>query len=143
MNYELSATNITDTTASIVVEALTSTFGGTYTLAVSAGSTTVFTDSIVDPGMDAGDTVTTPLTGLTANTTYSVTFAEVGNDVADPITFTTKKTGYDEPRTATQEQWDDLASRVKQTPIITMTTVDPGEGATIGENEFIAVYSAS
>lgn len=140
MVYGLTATNITDTTASIVVKALNNTFVGTYALTISTGGTTVFTDSIIDPGMSAGDVVTTPVTGLTANTAYSVTFTEAGNNVADPITFTTKKIGYDEPRTATQEQWEDLAARIKQAPVITMTSTDPGEGVPLAENNFIAYY---
>lgn len=54
-----------------------------------------------------------------------------------------------DPRTATQEQWEDLTTKIKakadttSVPVITMTTTDPGEGAPLAANNFIAVYSAS
>ncbi|MBQ2644269.1 hypothetical protein IJG14_01685 [bacterium] len=39
--------------------------------------------------------------------------------------------------TLTGEQLEDLVSRI---PVITMTTVDPGEGVDLAENHFIGVY---
>ena len=45
---------------------------------------------------------------------------------------------------APQAQWEDLADRVnaKSDVKITMTTTDPGEGAPLAPNNFIAVYEA-
>lgn len=47
-----------------------------------------------------------------------------------------------DPKTATQGQWEDLASRVKAKSDvdITMTNVDPGEGATLAADHYIGVY---
>lgn len=42
--------------------------------------------------------------------------------------------------TLTGSQVEDLASRI---PVITMTSTDPGEGATLAANHFVAVFSAS
>ena len=45
-------------------------------------------------------------------------------------------------KTATQGQWEDLASRVKAKSdvVITMTTTDPGEGSALAANNYIGVY---
>lgn len=48
-----------------------------------------------------------------------------------------------DPRTATEAQWGDLASRVKQKAKITMTDTDPGEGSPLADGEFIAVYGSA
>lgn len=47
-----------------------------------------------------------------------------------------------EPLAATWGQWKDLADRVKSAgkTDITVTSVDPGEGSTLAEGEFIGVY---
>lgn len=47
-----------------------------------------------------------------------------------------------EPLVATWGQWKDLANRVKSAggTDITVTSVDPGEGSTLAEGEFIGVY---
>lgn len=47
------------------------------------------------------------------------------------------------PKTATQSQWEDLVTKVKAKPTITMTSTDPGEGSALAANNFIAVYDAS
>lgn len=54
-----------------------------------------------------------------------------------------------DPRTATEEQWEDLIDKVKgkadlvDVPTIQMTTTDPGEGAPLADGHFIAVYGGS
>ena len=47
-----------------------------------------------------------------------------------------------DPKTATQGQWEDLASKVKAKSDvdITMTNVDPGEGAALAADHYIGVY---
>lgn len=133
--YSLSATNITDTTATIIIEALTTTTGGTEILTVSSNGTTVYSTSVADPGMSAGDTISTSVTGLTASTTYD---ADVGGLAS--TSFTTKATGYNSPKNATQEQWEDLANIINGKAVITVTSVDPGEGSALAENHYVAVY---
>ena len=50
------------------------------------------------------------------------------------------------PKTATQSQWEDLATRVKSkadsssVPVITMSATDPGEGSPLTANNYVAVY---
>lgn len=44
------------------------------------------------------------------------------------------------PKTATQSQWEDLATRVNAKATITMTSTDPGEGSPLAANHYIAVY---
>lgn len=107
--YEISATNITETTATIVLQAVRATTASTRSLEVQdvATLTTVVDTTFVDPGMATGDTVSVPISGLTKGTTYLVT---VGDDVDS---FTTLD---NTPKTATADQWQDLADRIKGLP---------------------------
>lgn len=155
MDYTLTATNITDTSFDVVITANVTTTG-TRILALKVEDTsapgTGTNFMLSDTGMAQGGTKTFPVengSGITINsgTEYGLSLEVEGTAVATPITVTTKSTGYDTPRTATQEQWEDLASRVKakadssDVPTITMTSTDPGEGQPLAENNFIAVYS--
>ena len=106
--YSLSTTNVTDTTATIIIEALVSTTAGEQTLTVSHNGTTAYSTTIEDPGMSTGQTISASATGLTASTTYIVDFGGLTS-----TSFTTKATGYNDPKIATQAQWEDLASKVK------------------------------
>ena len=79
-------------------------------------------------------------TGLVPNTTY-VVMRTGKTGTAERVTTST-----DDPKVATESQWQDLANRVKakadssSVPIIAMTTTDPGEGQPLAANHFIGVY---
>lgn len=47
-----------------------------------------------------------------------------------------------DPKTATQGQWEDLATRVKAKSdvVISMTATDPGEGSALAADHYIGVY---
>lgn len=77
--------------------------------------------------------------GLTPATTYAVTYS---GDIAPSGSVTSVTTLADEPKTATESQWQDLANRVKAKSDvqITMTNTDPGEGSALAENNYVAVY---
>lgn len=45
-----------------------------------------------------------------------------------------------DPKIATQRQWEDLANKVQSKATVLMTTTDPGEGSALEENHFIGVY---
>lgn len=185
MSFELSATNLTDTSVSLVMT-LTSDYESDATISFSfqqggsSGQTVYATSAIIPSGSHTGDNITTNVDNqLTASTTYYVA-ATSGGALLDDVTITTKATGYNDPRTATQEQWEDLATKVKAKadassiptvnnstitvtnngldkgtfttnqatagtvaldyPTITMTTTDPGEGAALAANNYVAVY---
>lgn len=74
-------------------------------------------------------------TGLSPETTYYVYY----DSATGYVEATTIE---DNPKVALESQWADLASKVKAKSdvVITMTTTDPGEGATLAENHFIGVY---
>lgn len=169
MSFELSATNLTDTSVSLVMT-LTSDYESDATISFSfqqggsSGQTVYATSATIPSGSHTGDNITTNVDNqLTASTTYYVA-ATSGGALLDDVTITTKATGYNDPRTATQEQWEDLATRVKAkadssnlstvatsgsyddlsdkpaVPTITMSISDPGEGAPLAENNYIGVY---
>ena len=152
------------------------------TASATGGGATKTGDVTVDANSTTGEIV---FTGLSAGTTYTIAQGEIditygGNDQSlahGGISFTTAS---DEPRTATESQWQDLVARVKAKadassiptvnnstitvtnngldkgtfttnqatagtvaldyPTITMTTTDPGEGAAISANNYVAVY---
>lgn len=96
-------TAVTDTTATFLIEDSNShnPLSG-YSIAIYAGSTPVTST----PVSGADGVVTT--SGLTPNTTYNASISGGGSSM-----FTTKQTGYNSPRSATQEQWEDLTGKVK------------------------------
>ena len=71
---------------------------------------------------------------IDANTEYDISLKVNDAAVADPITVTTKATGYDTPRTATQEQWEDLADRVNARAIIASSITPPTSLEFVGTN---------
>lgn len=133
MDYTLTATNITDTSFDIIITAIVATVGSkVLTLGVedtsSPGSGNNF--MITETGMAQGETKTFPVgggSGMTINsgTEYGISLDWSGMEMATPITVTTKSSGYDTPRTATQEQWEDLADRVNVRPIISSSITPP------------------
>lgn len=140
-DYKISATAITDTTVTIEVEALAGTSPGTkdlrFFLRVDLMDP-VKTVQVQDPGMSPGDTVTIPVTGLSPWTEYRVEFGTydmIFVDEASPIHVKTKKTTYADPKTATEEQWEDLTDRVnaKQTSMIVVTTATVPTSSTVAE----------
>ena len=144
MDYTLSTTNVTDVSFDIVITANVATTG-IRTLALKVedasapGTGTSF--MLTDTGMAQGATKTFPVGGdggagivINANTEYNISLKVNNVDVADPITVTTKATGYDTPRTATQEQWEDLAGRVNVRPIISSSIVPPISVEFVGTN---------
>lgn len=114
------------------------------TVSATGGGETKTGDVTVDANSTAGEIV---FTGLSAGTTYTIAQGEIditygGNDQSlahGGISFTTAS---DEPKTATESQWRDLANRVKAKSDvqITMTSTDPGEGSPLAANNYIAVY---
>lgn len=152
MSFELSATNLTDTSVSLVMT-LTSNYDSDTVVSFSfqqggsSGQTVYTTSATILSGAQTGDEITTDIGDhLTASTTYYVAATISGGVLVDDLTITTKATGYNTPRTATQEQWEDLANRVGakanagDVPTITMTDVDPGEDSPLAANNFVAVY---
>lgn len=142
MDYTLTATNITDTSFDVVITANVTTTG-TRTLALKVedasapGTGTSF--MLTDTGMAQGATKTFPVGDgsgmtITSGTEYSLSLEVGGAAVAAPITVTTKSTGYDTPRTATQEQWENLADRVNIRPIISSSIVPPASVEFVGTN---------
>lgn len=142
MDYTLSATNITDISFDIIITANVATTG-TRTLALKVedasapGTGTSF--MLTDTGMAQGATKTFSVgdgSGMTiaSGTEYGLSLEVGGTAVADPITVTTKSTGYDTPRTATQEQWEDLADRVNVRPIISSSIAPPTSVEFVGTN---------
>lgn len=78
--------------------------------------------------------------GLVPGKTYGIWRQGAATASTTPVTFTTTARDFKIPTAA---QWQDLATRVKAAPVITMTSTDPGEGGTLAANNFIAVYNAS
>ena len=114
------------------------------TASATGGGTTKTGDVTVDANSTTGEIV---FTGLSAGTTYTIAHGDIdvtygGNDQSLSHTGTSFTTASDEPRTATESQWQDLAARVKAKSDvqITMTTTDPGEGSALTANNYVAVY---
>lgn len=131
----------TDSSLTITVETTSAgTEGVSLVISAETGGATAGSTTISSAA--PGSSVDAIIAGLSASTTYTITATESGTQEADSITATTKASGYNDPKTATQEQWEDLTARIKAKSDvdITMTTTDPGEGATLAENNYIAVY---
>lgn len=108
-------------------------------------------DSLVFTATGGGSTVagavtesspttgTVSFSGLNPGTTYTVT--DGNNNTLGTFTTVTN-----DPKVATESQWEDLAARVKakadasSVPTFTMTSTDPGEGSTLAANNYVAVY---
>lgn len=119
MSFTLSTSNLTDTSTSIVMT-LTSDYSTSQSVSMSvqeggsSGSTIYSTTVTIPAGATTGNKIRTPISSLTASTTYYVATTISGGVVAADLTFTTRDTGYDTvPKVATQGQWEDLANRVK------------------------------
>lgn len=126
MSFELSATNLTDTSVSLVMT-LTSDYDSETVVSLSfqqggpSGQTVYTASATISDEAQTGDEITTDIGNhLTASTTYYVAATISGGVLVDDLTITTKATGYNTPRTATQEQWEDLANRIKtlQPPLV-------------------------
>lgn len=119
MALTFEAREVTDTTIELVLTldaATTTATSVTFSLADTQISETV----TIPTGSSAGDEITGIMSGLTPSTTYHPLITNItGPDSPyalapfSPEGVTTKATGYNDPRTATQEQWEDLAARVK------------------------------
>ena len=111
--YQLIPRNITDTSVDIQVISYTSpsTTISNITIGVhKSGETVGATQTLSDPGTNYGQVVgTLTFNSLSPRTQYSTTIT--GGTAISLITFKTLASP-DTPRTATQAQWEDLASRV-------------------------------
>lgn len=107
---------------------------GVYSQAVTlyASDGTTVVDTATTPA--SGSTYVT-FSGLSPNTQYIVKWDRY------PVTAETFTTLEDLPRTALESQWEDLANKVKEKAVITMTDTDPGEGSPLAANHFIAYYA--
>lgn len=122
-----------------VTTASTGTSGETFTVAAEV-SGTVVSSATVTTGAE-GESVNATIMGLSPSTTYTITGKINESPAATSITASTTAPSSD-PKTATEAQWQDLANRVKAKSDvqITMTSTDPGEGAVLAENNYVAVY---
>lgn len=122
-----------------VTTASTGTSGETFTVAAEV-SGTVISSATVTTGAE-GESVNATIMGLSPSTTYTITGKINESPAATSITASTTAPSSD-PRTATESQWQDLANRVKAKSDvqITMTSTDPGEGAVLAADNYIAVY---
>lgn len=114
--YSLATTNITDTAVDIKVVSTTgpSTTAASLTIAVSKiGETGGMSQSLSDPGTNSGQLVgTVSFASLTPSTQYVVRLTGAPN-VTTTVQYFTTKIDRNTPRSATQEQWEDLASKIK------------------------------
>ena len=120
----ITVSNITDVGATITVTMVDATVSDyPVSFSLSAAGQTTTTPTVTVP---SGETVgTTALTGLVASTTYTLTANSGMAPGPDSQTFTTKATGYNVPRTATQEQWEDLADKVDEKAKISEVLSEP------------------
>ena len=110
MEGTFSVSNITDTTATLTATIITPP-SQTVQLGVGVtpvGGTELVFDLTVPDTAEVGDTIDIPLSGLTPATVHEVTCTGF-----DSIEFTTKAAGYNDPRTATQEQWESMVGIIK------------------------------
>lgn len=112
--YGLVLSNITYNSVDVTVKSATSpaTTAGIVTVAIKkSGSTGAVTQNLADPGTSSGQAVgTLTFSSLESETPYGVYVSAGGTSTI--ITFTTK-IDPTTPRSATQAQWEDLATKVK------------------------------
>lgn len=139
----ITVSDITDVSVVITV-VMNDAVGSDYSVSFSLSATgqTTVTPTVTVPSGETTGTAT--VTGLASSTEYTLTASSPMNPGPTSQTFTTKATGYNSPKVATQEQWEDLATRVKSAGSgnanITMTMTDPGEGSALSANNYVAVY---
>lgn len=140
MSFTLSTSNLTDTSVSIVMT-LTSDYSTSQSVSMSvqeggsSGSTIYSTTVTIPDGATTGDRIHTPVSSLTASTTYYVATTISGGVIAADLTFTTRDTGYDTvPKVATQGQWEDLADKVQSKAEIGSVLSTPSDVAYVGTN---------
>lgn len=93
-----------------VTTASTGTSGETFTVAAEVSGTTV-ASATVTTGAE-GESVNAIIMGLSPSTTYTIT-GKI-NETTEAASITTSTTApSSDPRTATEAQWQDLATRVK------------------------------
>lgn len=143
MSFTLSTSNLTDTSTSIVMT-LTSDYSTSQSVSMSvqeggsSGSTIYSTTVTIPAGATTGDRIHTPVSSLTAATTYYVATTISGGVIAADLTFTTRDTGYDTaPKVATQGQWEDLADRVQSKAEIGSVLSTPSNVAYVGANNIM------
>lgn len=114
--YSLVTTNITDTAVDIGVISTTgpSTTAASLTIAIfKAGETGGMSQSLSDPGTNYGQSIgTVSFATLTPSTQYIVRLTGAPNVTTTSANFTTK-IDRNTPRSATQEQWEYLVSKIK------------------------------
>ena len=104
----------------------------------SSGSTVYSTTVTIPDGATTGDRIHTPVSSLTASTTYYVATTISGGVIAADLTFTTRNTGYDTvPKVATQGQWEDLADKVQSKAEIGSVLSTPSNVAYVGTNNIV------
>ena len=108
-----------------------------------SGGSTLVTNSGWITLSEASATITYTISSISAGTYYVTAESDTPETFVSlqQVAFTDNT-----PKTATQTQWEDLATRIKakadsaDIPTITMTNVDPGEGSALAANNFIGVY---
>lgn len=114
--YSLVTTNITDTAVDVNVVSTTgpSTAAASLRVAVfKTGETGGITQTLSDPGTNSGQLVgTVSFPSLTPSTQYTVVL-DGGPNVTTTTKYFTTKIDRNTPRSATQEQWEDLVSKIK------------------------------
>ena len=143
MSFTLSTSNLTDTSTSIVMT-LTSDYSTSQSVSMSvqeggsSGSTVYSTTVTIPAGATTGDRIHTPVSSLTASTTYYVATTISGGSIIADLTFTTRDVGYDTvPKVATQGQWEDLADRVQSKAEIGSVLSTPSNVAYVGTNNIV------
>lgn len=104
----------------------------------SAGATTISTSAWGTPG--SGDTaIDFTFSNIPAGSYYAQAYSDAPADLTSIVVIELVD---NTPKTATVSQWQDLANRVKAKSDvqITMTSTDPGEGAVLAADNYIAVY---
>lgn len=143
MSFTLSISNLTDTSASIVMT-LTSDYSTSQSVSMSvqeggsSGSTVYSTTVTIPDGATTGDKIRTTISSLTASTTYYVATTISGGVIVEDLTFTTRDAGYDAvPKVATQGQWEDLADRVQSKAEIGSVLSTPSNVEYVGTNNIV------
>ena len=141
--YSLSIGTITDTSVQLTLT-LGESFSSSTSLLLSAlvGSSGMSAATTIPAGSVAGDQITATVNGLTPSQTYSsdarFTSPTTGSKVVTGPSFTTRSTTYNDPRTATEWQWEDLADRVQSKAEIGTVLSTPSSTAYVGTNNIAA-----